>query len=106
MKTRFKQWAFASVIFVALASGQLSEVGIAADKSVVSAGNAIEFDDCNGAGWCPGMLTIPAGSFVIGSPLDEQGRFDDETQHVVRVKEFAIGKYLITRGRLLVFARF
>ena len=26
---------------------------------------------------------IPAGSFLMGSPADEQGRFSDETQHKV-----------------------
>jgi hypothetical protein len=28
---------------------------------------------------------IPAGSFVMGSPEDEEGRFDDETQHLVEI---------------------
>ena len=40
---------------------------------------------------------IPAGSFVMGSPEDEEGRASDERQHVVRISEgFWMGKYEVT----------
>ncbi|MCA6621512.1 MAG: formylglycine-generating enzyme family protein, partial [Pseudanabaena sp. M165S2SP1A06QC] len=46
------------------------------------------------------MAEIPAGSFMMGSPEDEEGGYDDERpQHEVRVPDFAIGKYPITQAQ-------
>ena len=42
------------------------------------------------------MVTIPAGTFLMGSPESETGRKDNERQHPVSVKSFAIGKYEVT----------
>jgi sulfatase modifying factor 1 len=48
--------------------------------------------------WCP------AGSFQMGSPLSEVGRYDNELQHTVRLSEgFWLGKTEVTRGQ---FSRF
>lgn len=58
-----------------------------------------EFDDCAAAAWCPRMVAVPAGTFVIGSPKNERGRFDDEDQRRVRVAAFAVAKYPVTRGQ-------
>jgi formylglycine-generating enzyme required for sulfatase activity len=46
----------------------------------------------------PEMVVIPAGEFMMGSPEDEPGRFDDEgPQHkVVIAHPFAVGKYAVT----------
>ncbi len=42
---------------------------------------------------------IPAGSFVMGSPEDEEGRRDDETQHEVTLSRgFWMGKHEVTQG--------
>ena len=42
--------------------------------------------------WCP------PGSFTMGSPVSEQGRFDDEVQHPVTLtKGFWLGKYEVTQ---------
>ena len=39
------------------------------------------------------MVGIPAGTFVMGSPHTESGRFDSEgPQHEVAIKAFALGK--------------
>ncbi|MEZ5932372.1 MAG: TIR domain-containing protein [Alphaproteobacteria bacterium] len=48
--------------------------------------------------WCPEMVVIPAGEFMMGSPEDEQGRSDDEgPQHLVTIeKPFALGRYPVT----------
>jgi formylglycine-generating enzyme required for sulfatase activity len=55
---------------------------------------------------CPEMLGIPAGTFVMGSPPSEPGRFDTEgPQHVVRIKAFALGKYDITSAQFLGFLK-
>jgi formylglycine-generating enzyme required for sulfatase activity len=55
---------------------------------------------------CPEMLGIPAGSFVMGSPASEVGRFDSEgPQHVMRIKAFALGKYDVTSAQFLAFLR-
>ena len=40
---------------------------------------------------------IPAGSFVMGSPEDEEGRQDNETQHEVTLSQgFWMGRYEVT----------
>ena len=61
-----------------------------------------EFRECKG---CPKMVVVPAGSFTMGSPSSEEGRYDDEgPQHRVTIAEpFAVGKYEVTRAQ---FARF
>lgn len=53
------------------------------------------FRDC---AECPELVVIPAGSFVMGSPADEQGRYDDEgPQHRVTIaRAFAAGKFEVT----------
>ena len=41
---------------------------------------------------------VPAGTFQMGSPADEEGRFADEVQHEVTItKAFWMGKYEVTR---------
>ena len=45
------------------------------------------------------FVKIPAGTFVIGSPEDEEGRSFSERQHEVRISQgFWIGKYEVTQG--------
>ena len=53
------------------------------------------FRDCSG---CPEMVVLPAGSFMMGSPPGEIGRFRDEGPvHRVRIgKSFAVGRYEVT----------
>lgn len=65
---------------------------------------AKEFDDCAGAGWCPRMVEIPAGSFLMGSPASEPERFDDEApQRRVTIRAFAAGKYDVTLKQYSAF---
>ena len=63
---------------------------------------ASTFRDCPD---CPEMVVIPAGSFMMGSPEDEEGRDDDEgPQHLVTIgAPFALGKYEVTRGQFSHF---
>ena len=44
------------------------------------------------------FVRIPAGSFLMGSPEDEEGRFGNELQHEVRIsRDFWMGKYEVTQ---------
>jgi formylglycine-generating enzyme required for sulfatase activity len=47
---------------------------------------------------CPEMVVVPAGEFMMGSPLTEKGRFPDEgPQHRVTIaRPFAVSKYDVT----------
>lgn len=60
------------------------------------------FRDCRD---CPDMVVIPAGRFVMGSPINEAGRFRQEgPQREVRIAQpFALGRTEITRAQ---WARF
>jgi formylglycine-generating enzyme required for sulfatase activity len=62
------------------------------------------FRDC---ARCPEMIVIPTGSFVMGSPKSEAGRYDNEgPQHIVRIQyPFAVSKYEVTRGQFGAYAR-
>ena len=44
------------------------------------------------------LVLIPAGKFIMGSPVTESGRGKDETQHSVKItRTFYIGKYVVTQ---------
>ena len=46
------------------------------------------------------LVRIPAGSFVMGSPKDEEGRGDNENQVSVTIsKPFYLGKYEVTQAQ-------
>ena len=82
-----------AALFIALAS----EGAVAsADPRPLPAAGA-RFHDCAN---CPEMIIIPAGSFTMGSPKSEQGRFDNEgPQHPVTIaRPFAMGVYDVTVG--------
>lgn len=64
-----------------------------------------QFNDCQGASWCPQMVQLPAGSYLIGSPKTEVGRFDDEDQKRVNIGAFAVSRYPITRGQWAAFMK-
>ena len=55
------------------------------------------FRDC---GDCPELVVVPSGSFMMGSPSGESGRYDDEgPQHRVTFdRAFAVGVYEVTFG--------
>ena len=56
---------------------------------------------------CPEMVAVPAGTFTMGSPASEQGRYDREgPAHQVEIAApFAIGVYEITHGEYAAFVR-
>jgi formylglycine-generating enzyme required for sulfatase activity len=46
------------------------------------------------------MVEIPAGTFYMGSPENEKGRYDSESpQHQVTVPSFFVGKYPLTQAQ-------
>ena len=53
------------------------------------------FRDCDA---CPEMVVVPAGSFMMGSPAHEDGRYDEEgpVHRVTIPAPFAVGKYEVT----------
>lgn len=42
------------------------------------------------------FVDIPGGTFIMGSPDEEEGREDDEIQHEVTVSSFQMSKYCVT----------
>jgi formylglycine-generating enzyme required for sulfatase activity len=53
------------------------------------------FKDCDE---CPEMAVVPAGSFIMGSPESEEGRFSEEgpQRRVTIARPFAVGKFSVT----------
>ena len=62
------------------------------------------FRDCPG---CPEMVVVPAGSFRMGSPRSEAGRYDFEgpVRQVTIAKPLAVGVKEVTRGEYMRFVR-
>ena len=56
-------------------------------------------------GMSHGMITVPSGTFMMGSPADEPGRYRSEgPQHRVTIsRPFAVGKYPVTVGQFASF---
>ena len=61
---------------------------------------------------CPEMVVIPAGSFMMGSPENEKGRSSNPDQgpvegpqRLVHIKQFAAGKYDITKAEWAAFVK-
>lgn len=64
------------------------------------------FDDCHGASRCPKMIVLPSGTFTMGSPASEIGRLrDEEPQHAVTLRAFAVGEFDVTRAEYAAFVR-
>jgi formylglycine-generating enzyme required for sulfatase activity len=54
-----------------------------------------KFKECEN---CPEMVVVPAGSFTMGSPVTEKGRYPNEgPQHAVTIaRPFAVSKFDVT----------
>ena len=50
-------------------------------------------------------VDIPGGTFLMGNPNDEADRWDNETQHQVKLNAFKMSKYEITFEQYDVFAK-
>ena len=119
---RFLSWCFASIFLVLLAGEALAQAapmreggatGRVADSSAVdrpivanAAGTEREpgawFQDCPG---CPEMVVVPAGTFAMGSPSFEPGRYGNEgpIRQVTIPARFAVGRHEVTRRQFGFF---
>jgi formylglycine-generating enzyme required for sulfatase activity len=81
------------VVAAASAPAQQAPKPISGDECAVRPGDT--FRDCDG---CPEMVVIPPGTFTMGSPTSEVGRYDDEgPQHQVTIsRPFAVGKFTVS----------
>jgi formylglycine-generating enzyme required for sulfatase activity len=49
---------------------------------------------------CPELVTVPGGSFVMGTPVGEKDRDSDEgPQHTVHLASFLLGRTEVTQGQ-------
>jgi formylglycine-generating enzyme required for sulfatase activity len=74
------------------------------DYALVFATNAVNTNQRLLVAFAPpsGMVWIPAGTFVMGSPASESERDSDEVQHTVTLSHgFYMGKYAVTQGQYL-----
>jgi formylglycine-generating enzyme required for sulfatase activity len=63
------------------------------------------FPEDLGGGLMLEMVSIPGGTFMMGSPNSEKERYDYESpQHWVTVEPFFIGKYAVTQAQWKVVA--
>jgi formylglycine-generating enzyme required for sulfatase activity len=63
------------------------------------------YDERLGPGVLLRMMSIPPGTFLMGSPDDEPGYHDDESpQHPVTVSSFFMAKYPVTQAQWRVVA--
>jgi formylglycine-generating enzyme required for sulfatase activity len=58
-----------------------------------------------GQGIALNMVRLPAGTFVMGSPEDEEGRYEDEgPQQPVTLRSFFLGQAVVTQEQWMVVA--
>lgn len=75
-----------------------------ATTSTQAVGGRVFRDHLNAGGEGPEMVVIPAGKFMMGSPSYEGDRDKDEDpQHEVTMKRFALGKYPVTKAQFAAF---
>ena len=88
------QWRWYTVTLPYVISQVRPHVLTAAQEQALKPGDA--FKEC--ATNCPEMIVVPAGSFVMGSPPSEPGRYDNEgPQHKVTIAHpFAVAKFDVT----------
>src|SRR5262249_977377 len=101
---RILSTTFAVLALLCAASRPTASLSNASESKIVvtSFRPAQVFRDCAD---CPEMVVVPAGNFTIGSPANEQGHDDTEgPQRKIDIRQFAAGKFDVTRGEWAVFA--
>ncbi len=100
-----KTGSMVAVVALGLAMISAVEAAERAKPAAIPSGEpGARFRECRD---CPEMVVIPAGTFTMGSPEDEAGRFKNEgPQHRVTIGlPFAIAANLVTRGEWRRFVR-
>jgi formylglycine-generating enzyme required for sulfatase activity len=89
-----EQWNWFMIMRPYMLASVRPYVLTAATEGALKSGDS--FKEC--ANDCPEMIIVPAGSFTMGSPASEVGRFDNEgPQHNVTIaKPFAVAKSDVT----------
>ena len=89
-----EQWQWWTVTRPYMVSQVRPHVLTAAQEQTLKTGAS--FKEC--ASDCPEMIVVPAGSFTMGSPATEKGRYTSEgPQHNITIAEpFAVSKYELT----------
>ena len=89
-------------ILMVAATAALACSAVAQDGASHAPGD--RWRDCDD---CPEMVAVPAGTFTMGSPASEPGRYDREgPAHQVEIAApFAIGVYEVTHGEYAAFVR-
>ncbi|WP_158240451.1 formylglycine-generating enzyme family protein [Telmatospirillum siberiense] len=93
--------AVPTVSLTAAPAGAARHSTVGVSEGAIRSGQV--FRDCPD---CPEMAAVPAGQFMMGSPLGEPGRFDSEgPRHGVSVRAFAMSRYPVTVQEFSVFVR-
>jgi formylglycine-generating enzyme required for sulfatase activity len=89
-----EHWRWFTVIRPYMAAEVRPHVLTAQAEQTLKAGDS--FKECSSQ--CPQMVVLPAGTFVMGSPVDEKDRSEHEgPQHkVILDKPFAVSKFEVT----------
>ncbi len=99
---RHVSWDIANVFTVA---GIPNDVNTTFKLRITADDGNVTIDLPNSPGLSPVPLVmrkIPAGTFMMGSPEEEEGRQDNESQHEVTISQpFWMGKYEITQEQWL-----
>ncbi len=86
---------------------QSPELGGSADERAVEGVRRPPLNLPLGDGLVLNLVYVPEGTFKMGSPPDEEGHNDDETEHEVRItRPFYMGQYPVTQEQFKRLMRF
>ncbi len=88
--------------------GRPADCGVSVGEPLLLSAEPVEGklpeDIANGIGMK--LKLIPAGKFMMGSPVDEKDRSDDEAQHPVEItRRFYMGVHPVTKGQFAGFIK-
>jgi len=78
-------------------------INIVRSRESVSIGKPVRCIKDDASTFVIQTVDIPAGTFIMGSPESEVGRYANETQHQVTLSAFKMSKYEITNAQYAAF---
>ena len=95
-------WAAIITLFISVVWGATFLLGSSASLTGPHVGSLPSFKDCS---FCPDMIVLPTGEFMMGSPTNENGHTDVEgsPRRVNVSKRIAIGKLEVTIEQISAF---